>query len=779
MTSPTSLTANLTISANAAVGPRVFSLTNAGPGEASERRTFTINNPTPVLTGLTPASGGRGQTLDVTLIGENFFKDVSTASFGPDIIVGSVTVNSKTEITAKISIPLNVEISSRTVSVTNAGPGGGIANLPDGFNIVNPRPTLTSITPTIGGVNQTLEVELSGTQFMKEISSVDFGEGIKIERVTVVNATQIIAKIFIEGWAPVGPHDVSVINAQSDGGAATISRAFAVSSAPVVHFRVPTDRRGAVGDTVKIPLMIDPNGRKVGSFDAKLSFDSQVLAYVDFTRGPILSRDWNINVNSSSGAAKIGAYMQDTTLTQAGEAIILRFRVENTAMRGTTVQLVLSHLSATNSSAGALPVDGADGLFTIPNEARISGKLFYFSDGKPLAGDTLQLEIADPEIRFAVSDANGHFKFAEIPLGNEVLLMPRRVAGNFPANRITSGDALKAFKGRTGVSDTLTAYERLAADVTGGCQVNSGDALAILKRSTESLKDFRRFGQNDWRFVDADFKITKENWCVAPNRRAYTPIRDDRTEQNFTGIILGDVNGSLGSAPSKSAANGPVVAISAPLFEVGSEQIDFAVEVSQADAAYNSFDLTLNFEASIRVTQVSLGAMLKPEDWEMDWNAGRRGVLRIAGFSKSAGCIKGNGVLVNLQAKLAQTAKEGEALTFGMPFSLFGVNGEETPAQTAPEKLTFIAKLPQQYALEQNYPNPFVSQIAGRASHTIIKYALPEAGEASLRIYDMLGQTVRTLKSGRQNAGIHTVVWLVLKSLFYHLGTIMAFCLGK
>jgi hypothetical protein len=301
----------------------------------------------------------------------------------------------------------------------------------------------------------------------------------------------------------------------------------------------------------------------------------------------------------------------------------------------------------------------------------------------------------------------------------------------------------------------------LAADVTGDCQLTSGDALAILKRATGNWENFRRFLPEAWRFVDASFHITAENWCAAPKSRFYAPLLEDKPDQNFTGVILGDVNGSFGSALGKIAGvetgNGPVVAIADPSFDVGSELIDFAVEVSQADAAYNSFDLTLSFEAAIHVTSVSLGAMLKLEDWEMDWNAGPRGVLRIAGFSKSEDCIKSNGILVVIQATLARPAKEGEALTFGIPLSLFGVNGKETPAQAAPEKLTFNAKLPQQYTLEQNYPNPFVRET--RASHTVIKYALPEAGEVSLRIYDMLGQTVRTLASGPQTAGIHTIVW--------------------
>jgi hypothetical protein len=49
-------------------------------------------------------------------------------------------------------------------------------------------------------------------------------------------------------------------------------------------------------------------------------------------------------------------------------------------------------------------------------------------------------------------------------------------------------------------------------------------------------------------------------------------------------------------------------------------------------------------------------------------------------------------------------------------------------------------------------PNPF-------RSHTQISYALPNAGNVSLRVYDVTGRTVRTLASGHQKAGSYTVSW--------------------
>jgi hypothetical protein len=55
-------------------------------------------------------------------------------------------------------------------------------------------------------------------------------------------------------------------------------------------------------------------------------------------------------------------------------------------------------------------------------------------------------------------------------------------------------------------------------------------------------------------------------------------------------------------------------------------------------------------------------------------------------------------------------------------------------------------------ALGQNYPNPFNAQ-------TTIRYALPEASQVKLVVYDMLGQKVRTLADQHVPAGVHRFEW--------------------
>ena len=62
------------------------------------------------------------------------------------------------------------------------------------------------------------------------------------------------------------------------------------------------------------------------------------------------------------------------------------------------------------------------------------------------------------------------------------------------------------------------------------------------------------------------------------------------------------------------------------------------------------------------------------------------------------------------------------------------------------------ASLPASPALQTNYPNPFNPT-------TSIKYQLAEDARVQLRVYNALGQLVRTLVDGEQMAGRYSVVW--------------------
>jgi hypothetical protein len=62
------------------------------------------------------------------------------------------------------------------------------------------------------------------------------------------------------------------------------------------------------------------------------------------------------------------------------------------------------------------------------------------------------------------------------------------------------------------------------------------------------------------------------------------------------------------------------------------------------------------------------------------------------------------------------------------------------------------AGLPQRFALEQNYPNPFNAA-------TRIAFQVPRTGPVELKIFNVVGQQVRTLADGTYPAGRHSLLW--------------------
>ncbi|MCU0643876.1 MAG: T9SS type A sorting domain-containing protein, partial [bacterium] len=65
---------------------------------------------------------------------------------------------------------------------------------------------------------------------------------------------------------------------------------------------------------------------------------------------------------------------------------------------------------------------------------------------------------------------------------------------------------------------------------------------------------------------------------------------------------------------------------------------------------------------------------------------------------------------------------------------------------------------PEDFLMMQNFPNPFNPS-------TQISYALPQASHVVLKIFNLMGQEIKTLVDGLQTAGAHSVSWDGIDSL--------------
>ena len=59
-------------------------------------------------------------------------------------------------------------------------------------------------------------------------------------------------------------------------------------------------------------------------------------------------------------------------------------------------------------------------------------------------------------------------------------------------------------------------------------------------------------------------------------------------------------------------------------------------------------------------------------------------------------------------------------------------------------------KVPCDFELKQNYPNPFNPS-------TVITFSIPKESYVTLRIFNILGQTVKTLVNQNERVGIYTI----------------------
>ncbi|MBN2098470.1 MAG: hypothetical protein JW753_02620 [Dehalococcoidia bacterium] len=199
------ITAAITISPTAALGPRAVCVTTPA-GTGCLVAGFTVTAPAPVVTAVIPSRGKQGHTMTVTITGD-YFVGATSVSFGPDITVTQFEVRSDgTQMKAGITISPTAALGPRDVCVTTPG---GTSCLAAGFTVTPPAPVVTAVIPSRGHQGQTMTVTIAGNYFVGA-TSVSFGAGITVNTFSADSETQITAGITISPTATEEPRDVCV-----------------------------------------------------------------------------------------------------------------------------------------------------------------------------------------------------------------------------------------------------------------------------------------------------------------------------------------------------------------------------------------------------------------------------------------------------------------------------------------------------------------------------------------------------------------------------------------
>src|SRR5579871_1491463 len=249
--SGTQLTASIQSSDVLTAGTVAVTVMNPPPGGGtSPSANFTVNNPAPAITQISPASltaGSTGFTLTVT--GTGFVNGSQVQWNG---VSRATTFGNSTQLTATISSADLSAPGAAAVTVVNPTPGGGTAGS-EAFTITaNPMPLLTAIQPVSAAVNSgAFTLTLNGSGFVNG-SQVQWN-GVS-RSTTFVNSTQLTAAIQAADLASTGAVSVTVVNPAPGGGVSgSVSFAITANPLPAIASILPsTATAGASATTVTI-----------------------------------------------------------------------------------------------------------------------------------------------------------------------------------------------------------------------------------------------------------------------------------------------------------------------------------------------------------------------------------------------------------------------------------------------------------------------------------------------------------------------------------------------
>ena len=251
--SSTQLQVALTTADLALAGTAQIVVVNPGPGGGtSSPLTFTINNPSPQISGTSPSAVTTAAGAQLITITGTGFVQASAVQWNQSN--RTTTFISSTQLQAALTAADLAVGETAQIVVVNPGPGGG-ASSPLTFTINNPSPQISGISPsTVTTVDGGRMVTVTGSGFVSN-SSVTWNGTYRAT--AYAGATQLQFSLLPADVAAAGSAQISVLNPAPGGGAASPSKITIIYPVPVISSLNPT---AAVAGGQSLILTVNGSG---------------------------------------------------------------------------------------------------------------------------------------------------------------------------------------------------------------------------------------------------------------------------------------------------------------------------------------------------------------------------------------------------------------------------------------------------------------------------------------------------------------------------------------
>src|SRR6056297_2100188 len=344
-----------------------------------------------------------------------------------------------------------------------------------------------------------------------------------------------------------------------------------------------------------------------------------------------------------------------------------------------------------------------------------------------VSGVSMKFEnMASPTPIFDETDENGDFRFTGAQ-GQSYELTASKTDGVL--NGINTMDILMIQQHILGLNEITDPYTLIAANVNDDARITGGDLIDLRK---VILGIEATFPSNEsWRFVDAEQTLTTGIVPVDYSESIeILDIQSNDSDQDFVAVKIGDVDGSatpnnLVSQEAEGRSGALVLNAQDATVEAG-ESVELAI-TSEMFTDVLGYQFTLNVNG-LNVTDVKAGALEVSEanygvfagQMTMSWNA-------VEAVNVSSDDVLFTVVLsAEEDVRLSEVVEVTSEITTTEAY----VSGDVRTVD-----LRFVDGTAKEFALYQNVPNPFESK-------TIIRFDLPEAGTATLTVFDQSGKVI-------------------------------------
>ncbi|MCD4679083.1 MAG: SBBP repeat-containing protein [Bacteroidales bacterium] len=355
----------------------------------------------------------------------------------------------------------------------------------------------------------------------------------------------------------------------------------------------------------------------------------------------------------------------------------------------------------------------------------VNGKLTYANSVNTGINNTnvYLKQLPDVTTDSAISVVTGEYMFDALANGS-YFLEPEITK---PWGGINSTDALAIMKHFVGLIYLQGLYLK-AGDVTATAYINTADALMVQKRYIGMVSSFPA---GDWLWEDNNILIYGLN-----------------VNYDFKALCFGDVNGS--NIPPLTKQEPKLTLVSQNDLTIGS---------------FQSFEMPFAVNEQLEVGAISL-ALDYPSEYLVVENvklgngetngllyADNNGELRISWYNLESFKLQANEPILLITFRSQDlTGVSSDKLRFIAKESSELANSDVKVIENVN---IYIPKLrvinsQQEYSLSHNFPNPF-------ESITEIEYGLKDAGNVTLKVFNVLGEEISILISDYQEAGIYKV----------------------